>query len=133
MLQNKDYLARFDEILTPSANCDRHRVVFLREIKWQPNIPKLFKNFITAASLIMKGHGHSLKGFCKHPCVTREGTINKHYMEKHQLKWWSIERLKDVVKHKGRHRNNVFRKSFLSMLMKIIEHLNDTSHVEKTT
>jgi hypothetical protein len=52
-------------------------------------------------------------------------------MEKQQIAWWSIHRIKNAIKNGGRFKKNVLRYGFLSTLSVVVEYM--TKHSKQYT
>ena len=73
------------------------------------------------------------RALLEHPCirVTRGEIfgyiqnidINKDYLEKDQIRWWSFDELKEVVSCKGVYKNERFRPYFLPVLQTFLEEI----------
>jgi predicted NUDIX family NTP pyrophosphohydrolase len=122
MLENQEYYAKIEV-----TENNQSRVYFLKEIPWQADIIKSFSSLRTAFVRGDKDINTFPFKLRTHPGIKKDSsnkfTIDRHFLEKQCLKWWSVERLNDVVKNKGRYQGQRFQKSFLPVLEIMIERL----------
>jgi hypothetical protein len=114
-LRNGEYSYRFQVLTTTDEErfCSaKVRHYYLKQIAWNPRLPKRFHYLRT--SLL---DGAAPKG---HQSTNADGTTNRHYIEKNCVRYWSLERLQEVL-HNGKYRQNRFRKSFLPILQKTVD------------
>lgn len=121
----------------------RLRVCYVKYIPWQPHLPELFsKTYCTLYKLQSLPTLEKKIRFWKsmppemqyHPALTFEHsenpfgitniTVMKEWMEKQQVAWWSLPRLKSALKNGGRYRKHILRYGFLSTLGIVIERLS---------
>lgn len=72
-----------------------------------------------------------------HPCihVKRDSTFNliqdvsvvTDYLEKDQIRWWSIAELHDVIQNRGHFRSERFRPYFMPVLQTFLSHIEEVS------
>lgn len=110
-----DVLARQEYFIRISIFTQKNRkvrVYFLKEIPWQPDIATKFANVRTALEE---------NRWPNHPArATADGTLNPHWMEKQCLRWWSLDRLIEVLQKRGRFKHHRFRRSFLPALRVVV-------------
>lgn len=100
LLQDRCYLHRL--MMLPgcegalSGEGSQHcRVYFLMRVPWNPGIPKFFAQ-------------------------ARSQLTEEHYQEKSQIRWWSLDRLNEILHFKGNLGNEWIRKGFLPALHVIV-------------
>lgn len=125
MLQNEDYLFKITLMETDEVrSSEEGRVYFVKEVPWQPEFSKRFHD--TRSTLLSARSQTAIDGvpyvFRQHPALSTSSleatlTVNRHYLEKQSVKWWSLDRLREVIcKRKGRYKFHRFRKGFLPVL-----------------
>lgn len=121
----------------------RLRVCYVKYIPWQPHLPELFsKTYCTLYQLQSMPTLEKKVRFWQsmppelqyHPALVLERsestleitniTVLKEWMEKQQIAWWSLPRLKNALKNGGRYRKHVLRYGFLSTLGIVVERLS---------
>ena len=118
-LQNGEYSFRFQVLMVTDDQrfySAKVRHYFLKQIPWNPRLPKRF-HFLRTSLL----DGSAPKG---HQSTRADGTTNRHYIEKNCVRYWSLERLEEVL-YNGKYRQNRFRKSFLPILQETIDILKE--------
>jgi len=130
----------------------RLRVCYVKFIPWQPNLPELFSQTYMALKQINEeptldskiSYYETLPENLKlHPAVTvtRDDTtkqissivVSRKWLEKQQIAWWSMPRLKYILKNGGRYKKHTFRYGFLSTLGVVIEKINRTTNSKRHT
>lgn len=157
-LQDKSYLYRVECITEAVKNTHTHvrksKICYLKRIPWQPHLPEVFRLVnSTLRRLSILSTPNSQLDFNEplqtfwlsmptwlqtHPAVnvTRENdkiltvSVNPEWLEKQQIGWWSLPRLRAVIKNGGRFKKQMFRYGFLSTLSMILDKFtqNDTSN-----
>jgi hypothetical protein len=124
-LLNGNYFMRLDVVHNTIENVDNVRVYYLKEIPWCPYIKTRFAEVREQ----LLGNYEMEKETIKHPAIQsfEPLTIDEHWLEKSRIKWWSIERLKGVLKNNGKFKDSRFRQSFLRVLDIILTQLHDFS------
>jgi hypothetical protein len=128
----------------------RLRVCYVKYISWQPHLPETFSqlyqtlnHFTELDTLEEKIHYfQSLSDDLQtHPALNVEkntdGTITqigvlKEWMEKQQIAWWSVPRLKYALRNGGKYKKHVLRYGFLSTLGIAMERLSTQDAHAKT-
>ena len=135
-----------DPTQTPRAPVRKLRVCYVKRIPWLPDLPERFDqvrdcidriknlvqdNFMTEA--IQYYHSLSME-MQNHPALTiardQQGkisslSVNPDFCEKQQIGWWSLHRLRSVLKNGGSYKSKFcFRIGFLSTLAVVIEQLS---------
>jgi len=133
-------------IVTENEHSKKLRVCYVKRIPWQPDLPERFDQvrdvldrLATLASENMERaieFYDSLTSDMKHhPAIVlarrEEGdsiqsiSVKAEYREKNQIGWWSLHRLKAVIKNGGAYKNKYcFRIGFLSTLAVVVEHFS---------
>jgi hypothetical protein len=126
----------------------RLRVCYVKYIPWQPNLPSLFSERYAQLYHLKKLSSLSDKidyfkslprNMQSHPAILVERneneisniTVLNEWMEKQQIAWWSIHRIKNAIKNGGRFKKNVLRYGFLSTLSVVVEYM--TKHSKQYT
>jgi hypothetical protein len=119
------------------------RVCYVKRVPWQPNAPELFKQAQAPLKKLLEmekteimhqemvDYWKNLPDWIKyHPSVNvtyhangevEDVCINQDWLEKSQMAWWSLPRLKAVLRNGGRFRKNTFRYGFLPALAVVME------------
>jgi hypothetical protein len=122
------------------------RVCYLKRVPWQPDAPEHFKTIYGHLKKLkeldtdlthdqMVEYWEKLPEWIKyHPAISvsyRTGTgvnlqvdvlsINPEWMEKQQIGWWSLPRLRQVLRNGGRFKRHLFRYGFLPTMAVVIE------------
>ena len=123
MLYCENYFLKISIILPQIDGSEHVRVYYIKEIPWQPDIVEKFSQ-IRSKLLEVETNGvpFSLR---THPAITEYHKVNRHFLEKHSIRWWSIDRLIQVVRNHGRYKNHRFRRSFLPILRLLVYKLQD--------
>jgi len=134
MLKDKQYYKKIQVVSATywlqhnKVRKDALRVYYLKEIPWQPHIRDAFQ--LTRNHLLhIKQTGKISRcpfSMRRHPALILNFTrpvVNNHYLEKHAIKWWSLDRLTEVLEKEGRFKNQRFRKSFLPILAIVVQKL----------
>jgi len=129
MLYSKDYLLKLSVVLPPEGIEKRIRVYFLKQIPWQPDVVLRFNKARSVLLDVEKGNFDNVPYYLrKHPAFQFHNNavqgVNKHFIEKFTIMWWSLDRLQEVIKRKGKYKGHRFRKSFLPVLNILIKRLN---------
>jgi hypothetical protein len=122
---------------------NRTRVCYVKRIPWQPDLPEKFDQLrqvlvylhdlaLENQSLARDYYLTLASGLQQHPSilVTRDPdkkitriTVQEEYLEKQQLGWWSLPRLKTIMRNKWVYRDkNCFRTGFRTTLATVLEH-----------
>lgn len=117
MLQEKDYFMK----LSARAK-DFDRVYYLKEVPWQPEIEQKFKEIRDKLLSASRNPGTLPFSLRHHPAV-RDLSVDRHFLEKQSIAWWSLDRLAEVVKNQGKFKRQKFRRVFLPVLTQIVQHL----------
>jgi hypothetical protein len=128
MLLAKDYFLKVSVFLPPEGLSERVRVYFLKEIPWQPEVILRFNKARSVLLDIENGNLETIPFHLrKHPALEMKNNevegINKHFLEKFSIMWWSLDRLQEVIRRKGKYKGHQFRKSFLPVLNVLIKRL----------
>ena len=117
----------------------RLRVCYLKYIPWQPELPLMFSktyaylyNLKNLSSLDEKieYYGSLPRELKTHPAIVIQRddskitniTVPDEWMEKNQLSWWSVRRIKNAIKNNGKYnRKQIIRTGFLSTLSIVID------------
>lgn len=122
----------------------RLRVCYVKYIPWQPNLPSLFSERYAQLYHLKKLTSLSEKidyfkslprDMQSHPAILVEKdeneilniTVLNEWMEKQQIAWWSIHRIKNAIKNGGRFKKQVLRYGFLSTLSVVVEYMTKHS------
>lgn len=112
MIRIENYYMRIEILQSTSDGIDHTHVYFLKQIPWQPKCKESFLNLRTQ---ILN------KQFLNHPSIDSNQEIDVHWLEKSKIKWWSMDRLKDVIKNTGKYKQHRFKKSFLPALNVVLK------------
>ena len=124
-LENRRYAYKITIFLTDELSY----VTFVKQVPWQPEVPKLFKKMREKLYCIMNmetstQEAQAIAG--SHPAVTilsanggteRKLKVNKDFLEKSQIRWWSVPQLT---------RASVHSKGALTQKSNKMEHLRST-------
>ena len=126
----------------PHTNRPIWRACYVKRIPWQPNIPRVFKKTREKLHFL---HGLEKKGKTKelmnyyrsmphwvhhHPAIETQYSstgvlssvhVRSSWLEKQQIRWWSLPQLYYVVQNKGRYKKSQFRMGFLLTLKHILQ------------
>lgn len=103
-------------------------VTFVKQVAWDPSYPMAFAKTIN--QLIKYTKGEAVPQTEVHPAVTNLGQqaqINRDYMEKQALQYWSIPQLKSAVTANKHvlglkcNRPEMLRETFVSRLASVLE------------
>jgi len=129
MLRDDKYFLKISIILPPrrAEGVEYVRAYFLKEVPWQPNVETKFMLMRSRLMEDVKNIPFSLRN---HPSVctdkrTGECTVDRHFLEKQAINWWSIDRLSEVIRNRGRFKQHRFRRSFLPVLKIVVATLHD--------
>ncbi len=123
MLQDENYFLKISIILPQKDGSEHVRVYYLKEIPWQPDIEEKFSEIRSKLRTVeSNGVPCSLRN---HPAIKEDNTVNRHFLEKHSIGWWSIDRLAEVVRNRGKYKHHRFRRSFLPILRLIVHKLQN--------
>jgi hypothetical protein len=118
-LQNGDYFLKLDILQDSTAEVAHPvHVYYLVEVPWQPNVKDLFNH--ARDDLVTKN-------IIDHPALCH-GKVDEHWLEKSKVRWWSLDRLKDVLRHNGKFRQQRFRSSFVTMLKIMLPMAFENNH-----
>ncbi len=128
---------------TPETDMQQLRVCYVKRIPWQPDLPEQFQclrqHLETIDTLSRQDMAAATTRFAtlprevqSHPafdvCRNAHGqvvavTVKSEYLEKQQIGWWSLHRLRSIIRNGGSYKNKYcFRIGFLSTLAVIVEH-----------
>ena len=113
-----DYFVRLEIACAPKRKKFEYRsglsrFYFVKQIPWQPEAPARFAE--ARELLVHSGHV---------PAALRAGD-EKTLLEKVALEWWSVDRLRQVLRNDGKHRDQRFRRSFLPALGLVLSKLTE--------
>lgn len=117
MLQEKDYFMK----LSAKAK-DHDRVYYLKEVPWQPEIEHKFAETRVKLLSASRNPNHLPFSLRHHPAV-RDLEIDRHFLEKQSIAWWSLDRLAEVVKNQGKFKRQRFRRVFVPVLTQVVQEL----------
>jgi ADP-ribose pyrophosphatase YjhB (NUDIX family) len=122
-LYDGNYFMRLDLVHNTVDNVDNIRVYYIIQIPWSPYVKSRFADVRDR----LLGRLELDDETNLHPAIkSREPLkVDEHWLEKSQIKWWSVERLKGVLKNNGKFRDSRFRQSFLRVLDVILTQLDD--------
>jgi hypothetical protein len=123
MLQDENYFMKISIILPQRNGVENARVYYIKEIPWQPDIEGKFD--VVRRKLSDVHHSGVPFSLRNHPSVMEDQQVNRHFLEKHSISWWSIDRLSEVVRNRGKYKNQQFRRSFLPILRLVVHKLQD--------
>lgn len=129
---------------TPAVNGSRRvRVCYVNRIPWQPDLPEKFDKIKEALDKLgdtenmqdVLHYYHNLSPDMQtHPAleIDKDATgtvvgvyVKPEYREKQQIGWWSLHRLKSILRNNGCYKSKFcFRAGFLCTLAVIIEHFS---------
>jgi len=131
---------RLDHIpCTSPGSLQRLRVCYVKYLPWQAELPERFAQTYEALHRLrtlptLERQLHYYQGLSPelqtHPALRIERhedgrivrlVVRKEWLEKQQMAWWSLPRLKQALKNGGRYKRHVFRYGFLSTLGIVIE------------
>lgn len=127
MLETEDYYMKI-AIILGNGNHRRKQTYFLKQIPWNPEIchtfnmlrnqiSKLQDTKLSSCPYTLKDHPALVKNYEKETL-----SVNPCFLEKQSINWWSLDRLKEVIKHRGKFKNQRFRKSFMPVLRVVVQH-----------
>lgn len=126
-LQRKEY---YRKICLQTVQNQR-RVYYLVYVPWQPEVVKNFQKirsgFLQSEQASTSNLGFHLR---QHPGIRSDGLIDRHYLEKCRIQWWSLERLSGVVRNRGRFRDLRLRAGFLPGLEVCINELKKSQRIQ---
>jgi len=125
MLQNRDYLMKVD-IDIKRKRKRQVKTYFIKEIPWQPGVTDRFKMLRKSLMQVYKNPTKCPFSLRNHPAIAasyKRVFVDRHYLEKQHIAWWSLTRLTEVLNKGGRYKNQVFRKSFLPILRVLVQKL----------
>jgi hypothetical protein len=122
----------------------RLRVCYVKYIPWQPDLPLSYsktyaylyhlKNRSTLSEKI--GYYKTLPTYIQtHPAIIVDRTPGLHitnitvlneWLEKQEIRWFSLTRLKNALKNGGKYKKDIIRYGFLSTLSVVIEKMSKT-------
>ena len=125
---------------------EHQRVCYVKRIPWQPDLPEKFDHVRQHLDQVLKiasqdgmevaiAYWSTLpQSIQEHPAfsITRSEndvissvTVKPEYTEKQQIGWWSMFRLRTILRNEGAYRNKFcFRIGFLSTLAVVVEHFS---------
>jgi hypothetical protein len=124
--------------LFPPTISKKLRVCYVKSIPWQPCAPDIFhtvykslKHLQNLASKDSKiQYYKDLPDYLKnHPAIQinyengniSDISIQSEWMEKQKIEWWSLSRLKNVLRNGGKFKYHSFRLGFLTTLGIVVE------------
>lgn len=125
MIQDERYFLKIAIILPPrNDDVEYIKVYYLKEVRWQPDVGSKFARI---RSQLLENIPYSLRN---HPAIklheiSKEVSVNQHFLEKHAIHWWRIDRLVEVVRNNGVYKHHRFRRSFLPALRTVVSTLCD--------
>ena len=141
-LKNHKYTYRIAiEVETDHAS-RKHRVCYLRRIPWLPELPERFeyvKNCLDAINdALQKGMEEAIDCYNNQPPIIQQHPaievkrdheqkivhihVRREYREIYQIKWWSLHRIKSVLKTGGSYKNKYcFRLGFLTTISIVLK------------
>jgi hypothetical protein len=127
MLIQKQYFLKISIVVSQTPTSEKIRVYYLKEIQWQPGVSDRFKVLRRSLTSDMTNFPFSMRN---HPAVTLQPDntlkINRDFLEKQHILWWSLDRLGEVLKNKGRFKHHRFRYSFLPVLSVVVNKLRSS-------
>ncbi len=120
MLLKRDYFLKLNIVHNTVDDVDQSRVYYLKHVPWQPDIKQKFARL--HANLMTQNIS------CSHPAILETSPsyiLDEHWLEKTKIKWWSLDRLKDVLKNRGKYKKHRFRQSFLRVLNLVLDKLEE--------
>jgi hypothetical protein len=128
MLNNADYFMKINVSMSGITDAQTVRTYFVKEIPWQPHLSNDFRKTRTELLEIRENPVVKKCPFRMrhHPAIrvsTHRVFVNPHFLEKQCIDWWSLDRLQDVLKSRGRYKLQRFRKTFLPVLDILISEL----------
>lgn len=133
MLKDGSYYFRLNILIPVYKNGKVIRktihICYMKQVPWQPEVSKTFSNLRTQITNLSM---NPLVNKCafnlrNHPGIRHGGKrvfVDPHFLEKHSVNWWSLDRLTEVIKNRGSFKGHRFRKSFLPMLNIIVSKLS---------
>lgn len=96
------------------------RIYFVIRIPWQPESIQLFSK---RKQLLLRCHGGAPKPYVlKFSPAYAQNKIRTEFMEKSQLAYWHVDRIKEVIQRKSfRYYHHFFRPSFIHAMTQIID------------
>jgi hypothetical protein len=127
MLQDEKYFLKISIILPQKDGIEHARVYYLKEVSWQPNVEN---KFVSTRAQLAEKEGKLPFSLRNHPSVsydaeTGNSKVDRHFLEKQSIAWWSVDRLSEVVRNNGKYKQHRFRKSFLPVLKIVVKTLCD--------
>ena len=125
MLTRREYTCKIQTI-TKTKDHKHARIYFLKEVLWQPALGTEFGLMRSKLLSLKESQTSDEAPLCvrKHPAVSLANGrifVNTHYLEKQSVEWWSLDRLGDVARNRGRYKEQRFRKSFIPVLKTIFD------------
>jgi hypothetical protein len=136
MLLNEEYTARV-KLLTNRASERVAREYFLKRIQWQPRTVEYFNAIRSSLLRLHRLNGHQQpnthhisRALALHPSLSmvhgsegRAFSVDRDFLEKQQIQYWSLDRLEEVLQENGQWRHHLFRQSFLPVLRIVVDQL----------
>lgn len=124
-LEEKDYYRK----ICIESSTNQYRVYYVIYIPWQPVASNRFQKARSQLMQLQK-RGTVCRGkFTHQPGILGNGAVDPHYLEKCRIQWWSIERISDVIRSRGRFKENKFRRGFLPALEICVNELKKNLYV----
>jgi hypothetical protein len=128
-----DYYIKLSVILPPKDGIEWVKVYFVKEVPWQVNVQYDFHRTRKQLLEINNGRRRVSDAMKNHPAVTHAGSIDTHFIEKVEIKWWSLDQLNSIIQKNGvGSKVNRFRRSFLPALRIITKTLGSHVHNQET-
>lgn len=136
-LKNRKYTYRIAIEVETDHVSKKHRVCYVRRIPWLPELPDRFEYVKTCLDAIhdalQKGieeaidcYNNQPPAIQQHPAIDIKRDhdqkiihlhLRREYREIYQIKWWSLHRIKSVLKTGGSYKNKYcFRSGFLTTI-----------------
>lgn len=139
LLENKAYTFRILSRIQ-YAKEPIWRACYVKRVHWQPHIPRLFQETFEKLHKLHEmtqnqpptaalRYYQSLPTWLQqhpaieiHLCETNPSVrVNSAWLEKQQVRWWSMAQIKYVVRNKGKYKKTRFRMGFMTTLERIIQ------------
>lgn len=146
-IQQREYLCCISAYFPVQGSIQaRKRICYVKEIPWQPNLPELFarktrlyrpfQTLTTPAERLQYWQSLTsseqqvpfLHIIQNNSDQVIDVCIQSEWIEKSHLEWWSIPRLRQVVRNEGKFRKTYFRRGFIALLKVILEIFSRAKH-----
>ena len=136
MLVKEEYTSRIKLLATRGPERVT-REYFLKKIQWQPRSVEYFNAIRSSLLRVDRLNGnqqpnshHISRALVMHPSLStvhgsdgRVFAVDRDFLEKQQIQYWSLDRLEEVLQDNGQWRNHLFRRSFLPALRIVVDQL----------